>query len=540
MKSANVTLYDTTLRDGSQGEGINFSLHDKLRIAEKLDEFGMHYIEGGWPGSNDKDIAFFREAQNRVYKNSKITAFGSTRRAETCVEDDPQVRLLVDAGTPVVTLVAKSWLLHVNEVLRTTPDENIRMISDTVAFLKNKGREVILDFEHFFDGYKDNPEFSHRCLLAAEQAGADWLILCDTNGGSLPTEVGKITAEIVKTCKTPVGIHTHNDCGLGVANALAAIESGASQVQGTINGYGERTGNCNLTTVIPNLQLKMGRTVLAPEKLAQLKSLSHFVDEIANQPHDKRAPFVGDSSFAHKGGIHVNAVNKLAKSYEHIDPSLVGNRQRVLVGELSGRGNVAYKAKELGIDIAEKSPEALRILEEVKKREAAGYEYEAADASFELLVRQCKSEKIHFFKLKEYHVSIRRVTAFGYKVAEATLKLDIDSGENYTVAEGDGPVHALDRALRKALCVHYPEIAGVKLIDYKVRILDSHFGTEAKIRVFITSSDGHNEWTTTGVSGDIIQASWLALEDALNYYLLKHRKRTDKTTSNTLHPEGSI
>jgi 2-isopropylmalate synthase len=525
MKETTVKLYDTTLRDGSQGEGINFSLHDKLRLAEKLDEFGMHYIEGGWPGSNEKDIAFFKEAEKRKYKNAKIAAFGSTRRADTSVEDDSQVRLLVEAGTPVVTLVAKSWLLHVHEVLRTTPEENLRMISETVAYLKNKGREVMLDFEHFFDGYKDNPEFSRHCLSSAQEAGADWLILCDTNGGSLPDEVGNITKQVVTLFKTPVGIHTHNDSGLAVANALAAINAGATQVQGTVNGYGERTGNCNLTTVIPNLQLKMGRQVLTPEKLAQLKSLSHFVDEIANQPHDRRAPFVGDSSFAHKGGIHVNAVNKLAKSYEHIDPTVVGNRQRVLVGELSGRGNVAYKARELGIDLAEKSPEAQRILEEVKKREAAGYEYEAADASFELLIRQSKGEKIHFFTLSEYHVSIRRVAAFGYKVAEATLKLDVNGHENYTVAEGDGPVHALDRALRKALGVHYPAIKQVKLIDYKVRILDSHFGTEAKIRVFITSSDGQREWTTTGVSGDIIQASWLALEDAFNYYLLKNSRK---------------
>jgi len=521
MSKFTIKLYDTTLRDGSQGEGINFSLHDKLRIAEKLDDFGIHYIEGGWPGSNEKDLAFFKEAQKRTYKNAKIAAFGSTRRAGTRVEEDVQVRLLLEAETPVVTLVAKSWLLHVDVVLRTSPQENINMICDTVAFFKKHGREVMVDFEHFFDGFKEHPDYSQRCLFAAMEAGADWLILCDTNGGSLPEEVGNITKQVVAMCKTPIGIHTHNDCGLGVANALAAINAGATQVQGTINGYGERTGNCNLTTVIPNLQLKMNIEVVLPEQLAQLKSLSHFVDEVANQPHDRRAPFVGDSSFAHKGGIHVNAVNKISRSYEHIDPATVGNRQRVLVGELSGRGNVAYKARELGIELAEKSPEALRILEEVKKRESAGYEYEAADASLELLMRRQLGQNINFFTLKEYHVSIRRVAAFGYKVAEATLKLDINGVENYTVAEGDGPVHALDRALRKALDRHYPVINDVRLIDYKVRILDSHFGTEAKIRVFITSTDGHNEWTTTGVSGDIIQASWLALEDAFNYHLLK-------------------
>lgn len=523
-----VKLYDTTLRDGAQGEGINFSLQDKLRIAEKLDDYGIHYIEGGWPGSNEKDIAFFAEASKRSFKNSRLAAFGSTRRANTKTEDDPQVRLLVEANTPVVTIVAKSWLLHVREVLKTTPEENLAMIRDTVVFLKNRGKEVVVDLEHFFDGFKDDSQYSARCLAAAAEAGADWLIPCDTNGGSMPWEIEKITAEVVKICKLPVGIHTHNDCGLGVANALAAVKAGATQVQGTMNGYGERTGNCNLTSVIPNLQLKMGIKVLSESRLAELKTLSHFIDEIANQPHDKRAPFVGESSFAHKGGIHVNAVNKLAKSYEHIDPRLVGNRQRVLVGELSGRGNVAYKARELGIDLPEKSAAAQKILEDVKSREAAGYEYEAADASLELLIRNGMGENVSYFELIDYHVSMRRVSDRAYRVAEATIKLNVRGEEIYTVAEGDGPVHALDRALRKALSQHYPELKNVRLIDYKVRILDSHFGTEAKTRVFITSSDGNREWTTTGVSGDIIQASWLALKDAFDFYLLKNNSARAK------------
>ncbi len=527
-QSLSVKLYDTTLRDGAQGEGIHFSLQDKLRIAERLDDYGIHYIEGGWPGSNEKDIAFFAEASKRRFKNSRLAAFGSTRRAGLKVEDDTQVRLLLEADTPVVTLVAKSWLLHVHEVLRTTPEENLAMIRDTVAFLKNKGREVVVDLEHFFDGFKDNPEYSKKCIMASAESGADWVVPCDTNGGTLPSEIAKITSEVTKSFQVQIGIHTHNDSGLGVANALAAVEVGATQVQGTMNGYGERTGNCNLTTVIPILQLKMGIRVVEDSRLAELKSLSHFIDEIANQPHDKRAPFVGESSFAHKGGIHVNAVNKLAKSYEHIDPRLVGNRQRVLVGELSGRGNVAYKARELGINLPEKSPEALQILEEVKSREAAGYEYEAADASLELLIRKGLGETVSFFDLIDYHVSMRRVSDRTYRVAEATVKLLVQGVEAYTVAEGDGPVHALDRALRKALAPHYPSLANVRLIDYKVRILDSHFGTEAKIRVFITSSDGNLEWNTTGVSGDIIQASWIALKDAFDYYLMKSQSHSVK------------
>ncbi len=379
MKTA-VSLYDTTLRDGTQAEGVNFSLQDKLRIAEKLDTFGMDYIEGGWPGSNEKDIAFFKAARKLKFKHAKLAAFGSTRRAHTSAAKDPQVRLLVDAHTPVVTIYGKSWLFHVKEVLRTTPDENLAMIADTVRFLKKHGREVIYDAEHFFDAYKDNSEYALKSLAAAAEAGADRLVLCDTNGGSLASEVAEITEAVCTVFRTPIGIHTHDDCGLGVANALAAVENGATQVQGTVNGYGERAGNCNLTSVIPNLQLKMGMKVVTDSSLRHLQQLSAFVDDLANLRPDPRAPFVGESAFAHKGGTHVNAVSKSLRSYEHIEPELVGNRRRVLVGELSGRSNVLLKARELGIELNTDSPEVRDNLGQINTMEHAGFEFEYADA----------------------------------------------------------------------------------------------------------------------------------------------------------------
>lgn len=520
--TSNITLYDTTLRDGAQGEGIHFSLADKLRIAQRLDAFGMHYIEGGWPGSNEKDIEFFREAKKLKFKQAKVAAFGSTRRANTPVEKDPQVALLLDAGTPVVTLVCKTSELHVTEILRTTLDENLAMIRDTVRYLVANGREVIFDGEHTFDGYKANAAYTTACYKAADEAGASYLVLCDTNGGSLPTEIAAITADLLSKVKqAKVGIHTHDDCGLAVANALAAIDVGALQVQGTVNGYGERTGNCNLITTIANLQLKMGHRVLPDDKLAELRDLSLFVDEVANQRPSGRAPFVGTAAFAHKGGIHVNAVNKFAASYEHIRPELVGNSQRVLVGELAGRANIMLKARTLGLKLEEKSPEALKVLDQVKHLENQGYEFEAADASFELLVRKCLDQYRPFFELVEYHVSIRKNTDLGLDVSEATLKLKVNGEKVYTVAEGDGPVNALDAALRAALVRFYPKLEQMKLVDYKVRIIDSTSGTAAKTRVFIESSDGDTTWATVGVSYDIIEASWLALRDSVDFLLAR-------------------
>ncbi len=535
--SSHITLYDTTLRDGAQGEGIHFSLADKLRLAQRLDDFGMHYIEGGWPGSNEKDIEFFREARKLKFKHARLAAFGSTRRADTKVEDDKQVALLLEAGTPVVTLVCKTSTLHVTEILRTTLEENLAMIRDTIAYLVKQGREVIFDGEHTFDGYKlaaleKGENYTGQCYAAAAEAGASYLVMCDTNGGSMPSEISQIANQLAhrlalagfKSAK--LGIHTHDDCGLAVANALAGIEAGALQVQGTINGYGERTGNCNLITTIANLQLKLGHRVLSDEKLAELRDLSLFVDEVANQRPSGRAPFVGSAAFAHKGGIHVNAVNKLAASYEHIRPELVGNSQRVLVGELAGRANVMLKARTLGLQLGEKSPEALQVLEEIKRLENNGYEFEAADASFELLVRKTLGTYTPFFELGEYHVSIRKDNEANKDTCEATIKLTAKGETVHEVAEGDGPVNALDAALRKALVRFYPQLASMVLVDYKVRIIDSTHGTAAKTRVFIESTNGDTSWATVGVSTDILEASWLALRDSVEFALMQMQSQS--------------
>ena len=455
-KHPEVKLYDTTLRDGTQGEGVNFSSLDKIRIAQQLDSFGMHYIEGGWPGSNPKDVSFFERAADLEWKNARVAAFGSTRRKDIAVEDDGQVRTLLEAKTPVITFFGKSWRLHVTEILGTTETENQAMIRDTTRYLKEHGREVIYDAEHFFDGYKDAPEHALATLAAAKEGGADWLVLCDTNGGTMPHEVAEITEVVMKTLGIPVGIHTHDDTGVAVANALASILAGATQVQGTVNGYGERVGNCNLTTVIPNLQLKMERPVVGD--ISQLSHLAHFVDDLANCAHNIRAPYVGSTAFAHKGGMHVNAVQKVAHSFEHVTPATVGNRQRILVSELSGQSNVLMKAEELGLPVEKGSPEALAILQNLKDLEEQGYEFEAAEASFELLIRKHLKTYTPLFELKEYHCTFRRDGERDYQTCSATVKLVIDGVEEYRVAEGDGPVNALDAALRKALRPAYPYI----------------------------------------------------------------------------------
>jgi 2-isopropylmalate synthase len=519
MKS--VTIYDTTLRDGTQGTGISFSVLDKIRVAEKLDAFGVNFIEGGWPGSNPRDVAFFEEAAKQTWKHAKIAAFGSTRRGGVAVESDPQVRTLLEAGTPVVTIVGKTWLLHVTEVLGVSADENLDMIADTVTFLKKNGREVFYDAEHFFDSYRDDPEYSIRTVTAAKDAGADLVVLCDTNGGTLPDEVGRITGEVIKSLGCPVGIHTHNDSGLGVANALAAVAAGACQVQGTVNGYGERVGNCNLTTILPTLQVKMGIRVV-PD-LTRLRELSRFVDELANVPQDIRAPYVGGAAFTHKGGLHVHAVQKLARSYEHIDPSLVGNAQTILVSDMSGQSNILAKTKELGFEFQKGSTEVTAILRHVKDSEAAGYEFEAADASFDLLVRRTLRRHQPLFNLREYHCSFRRAALHGITTCEATVKLEVNGVAEYTVDEGDGPVNALDAALRKALRPFYSWIDDLRLTDYKVRIVDGGRGTAARTRVLIVSTDGHSSWGTVGVSDNIIEASWLALVDSFEFFSVKHQ-----------------
>ena len=526
MSTRTVTIYDTTLRDGAQGEGISFSSADKVRIAERLDAFGVHYIEGGWPGSNPKDLDFFAAVAARKFKRAKISAFGSTRRAKIKCAHDPQVAALVKAETPVVTLVGKTWSLHVAEVLRTTPAENLAMIADTVRYFKQLGKEVTYDAEHFFDGYKDDPRYALATLKAAQDAGADIVVLCDTNGGSLPAEVAQIVGAVHKRLKCPVGIHTHNDSGLAVANALAAVEQGASQVQGTINGYGERTGNCNLTSVIPCLVLKMGVACGIPkENLRHLRELSLFVDDLANVRHDIKQPFVGASAFAHKGGIHVNAVEKVARSYEHIAPEVVGNRRRVLVSELSGRSNVLMKAHELGVVLDKDSSAVRDILHQLKQLEHAGYEFEAADASFHILVQKLLKRHKPFFSLLGYRVIMDKYGDDGRSIVEASVKLSVRGEVVHTAAEGDGPVNALDSAFRQALMKFYPSIAAVRLVDYKVRILDSQSGTAAKTRVMIESTDGKEIWGTVGVSDNIIEASWEALVDSVEYKLFKDEQK---------------
>ncbi len=516
-----LTIYDTTLRDGAQGEGVHFSLSDKLRLAERLASYGLHYVEGGWPGSNDKDREFFPEAKKLYWGSCQLAAFGSTRRPDIDPSADSQIRLLLEAETPVVTIFGKSWLLHVEKVLRTTPTENLRMISDSVAFLKKEGREVIYDAEHFFDGYSADSDYALRTLEAAMEAGAEYLVLCDTNGGRLPSEISTIVRAVrTRFPKTKVGIHTHNDCGLGVANAVAAVEEGALQVQGTMNGYGERTGNCNLTTLLPLLELKLGKKVLPTGNLQQLSELSALVDELANLHHDPRAPFVGRTAFAHKGGMHVNAVNKIAASFEHIDPASVGNHQRILVGELSGGANVMMKARELGITVEEKSPATRDILAKIKKLEKDGYEFEAADASFELLVRRSLQKIPAPFQIESYQVKVVRSRPNARETSHATISVRIGKKIQKTSAKGDGPVNALDAALRKALLPSFPALRKMKLIDYKVRIVSSRGGTAARIRVLVESSDGTREWGTVGVSTNILEASALALTDSLSYFLL--------------------
>jgi 2-isopropylmalate synthase len=514
-----VEIYDTTLRDGSQGEGINFSVADKLRIAEKLDAFGVHYIEGGWPGSNPKDLEFFKQAARRKWRNAKITAFSMTRRKGVAVESDDLMRQILEAETPVVCIVGKTWLLHVTEVLRTTPDENLAMIGDTIRFLKDHGKMVVYDAEHSFDGYKDEPEYALATWQAAEKAGADFVVLCDTNGGCLPDEISKITALAKSKLNTRIGIHTHDDCGVGVANALAGIEAGATQVQGTINGYGERTGNCNLISVIPLVHFKMKKLGVPAKSLPKLKELSEFVDEIANMRHNPRQPWVGQTAFAHKGGMHVHAIDRVARSYEHIQPDAVGNSRRVLISDMSGRTNILMKATELGFKLKPDTAELKIIIARVKELENAGYEYEAAEGSLALLISKALKHREPPFSVDAYHISMRRDTK--ESVCEATVKASVGNKRAQTVAEGDGPVNALDGALRLALAKFFPQLKRIELTDYKVRILDGVAGTAAKTRVLIQSTDGKREWGTVGVSENIIEASLQALVDSMEYALLK-------------------
>ncbi len=512
-------IYDTTLRDGTQGHGIAFSVADKLRIAERLDAFGVAYVEGGWPGSNPRDVEFFDRAKHRTFHRARLAAFGSTRRKETRADEDEQVALLIDAATPVVTIFGKTSMLHVREVLQTTPAENLAMIGDTIRYLKSRGKFVVYDAEHCFDGFGEDREYAIATLAAAEAAGADVIALCDTNGGSLPGDVAAVTRVACASLRTRIGIHTHDDIGLGVANALAAVEAGATHVQGTINGYGERTGNCNLTTVIPNLQLKMNRPCVPAESLPGLTELSQFVDETANLRPNPRLPWVGAAAFSHKGGTHVNAVQKVLRSYEHIDPASVGNTRHVLVSDLAGRSNIVMKGRELGFDLSSDTPRVRDLLQRIKELEHRGYEFEAADGSLTLLIQRFLRAEPRPFSVDAYHVSMR--SDGRTSVCEATVKVRVGGGTAHTVADGDGPVNALDAALRAALVTFYPALQSVRLTDYKVRIIDSRSGTAAVTRVLIESSDGSAEWGTIGVHENIVEASLEALVDSLEFALAR-------------------
>lgn len=519
-----ILIYDTTLRDGTQCEGVSLSVAAKLRLAQKMDNFGVDFIEGGWPGSNPRDMAFFEKAKDLALRHAKITAFGSTRRAGVRVEDDHQIQMLLDAQTPYVTIFGKTWLLHVTEVIKTTAEENLKMISESVAFLA-KSRKVIYDAEHFFDGYKDNPEYAMKTLAAAVDAGAESLCLCDTNGGTMIDEFEAILSAVVAAFpNTVVGVHCHNDSGLGVALSVQAAEKGARMVQGTINGLGERNGNANLCTIIPNLVLKMGYDLNCSPNLKNLRDLSLFADEMANLRSDTRLPYVGAFSFAHKGGVHADAVNKVKRSYEHIDPSLVGNRTRVLVSDMSGRASIMMKARDLGVDVDSKDPAVKKLLDELKNLEFRGYEYEAADASFKLLLGKFLKNARDHFGVRGYRVIVERDEFARTTKSEATVKLDIDGTIEHTVAEAHGPVAALDMALRKALVKKFPQLGDVELTDFKVRIIDSGAGTNAITRVMIESKDKTGMWGTVGASDNIIVASWEALKDSMEYKLSKSEK----------------
>ncbi len=514
-----IILYDTTLRDGAQREGISFSVDDKLKITRRLDRLGIHYIEGGWPDSNPKDMAFFERVTELRLRQAVVTAFGSTRRAGIAVEEDTNIRALVAARTPAVAVFGKSWDLHVRHVLNTTLDENLHMIADSVRYLKDRGREVIYDAEHFFDGYQANPAYALQTLAAAAEAGADVLVLCDTNGGSLPATVADVVAAVRRATAIPLGIHAHNDGEMAVANSLIAVEAGIVHIQGTINGYGERCGNANLCSIIPALQLKMGLDCITAEQLRTLTETARYVSEIANLNLYPHQPYVGHSAFAHKGGMHVNALVKCGESYQHIDPALVGNRPRVVVSELSGKSNIACKAQEFGLELAEGSERARQVLQRIKELENRGFQFEGAEGSVELLIRRTHADYVSPFELLDFHVLVRN-RHNGNMAAEATVKVRVGEQVIHTAADGNGPVNALDVAVRKALLPFYPGLAHVHLVDYKVRALDGEAGTAAQTRVLITSTNGRRTWSTVGCSPNILEASWQALSDSLEYALL--------------------
>ncbi len=525
-----IEIFDTTLRDGTQGEGVNLSVQDKLLIAHRLDDFGIDIIEGGWPGSNPRDEEFFEKVKRSNFHKAEICAFGSTARSLNKIEEDQNLQAILQTETSVVTIFGKTWKLHSEKGLGISTEENAELIFKSVEFLKKHGKRVIYDAEHFFDGYKDDYEFSLKMLKSAEAAGADVIVLCDTNGGTLPHEVYDIVLKLKNHIHSPIGIHTHNDSELAVANSIAAIEAGAVHVQGTINGVGERCGNANLCSIIPNLILKLKKTTKQNINLEHLTSLSNFVFELMNLTPNSRIAYVGKSAFAHKGGIHVSAVLKDSRMYEHIDPKVVGNSQRVLVSDLSGQSNIYYKAKELGIDLSDKKELSKRLVNYIKDLEYNGFQFDGAEASFELLLRSELNEFLPFFDVLDSKVNVF-YDKLGVSKAEAVLKIKVDGEIEHTAADGDGPVNALDNALRKALLRFYPDIALIKLVDYKVRVLNEKEGTAAKVRVIIESSDGNETWSTVGVSEDIIEASFQALRDSINYKLFKFQSSKAKLTA---------
>lgn len=517
-----IELYDTTLRDGAQKEGISFSVEDKIKIAQKISDLEIHYIEGGWPGSNPTDTLFFKKIKDVDLGRSKIVAFGSTRRAKTNIKEDVGLQNLLNADTKMICIFGKAWDFQVVHALRTKPEENLKMISDSVKYLRDKGRVVFFDAEHFFDGYKRNPDYALQVLLCAEEAGSSLLVLCDTNGGCLPYEIEAIVKKVKKVVKVPLGIHLHNDSDCAVASSLVAVLAGASHIQGTINGYGERCGNANLCSIIPNLKIKIGIDCISDFALENLTQVSHYVSEIANLSHPENLPYVGASSFAHKGGVHISAVLSHSDTYEHLRPEMVGNKRKILISELSGKSTILFKAREYNLDLEKDSHQVKAILEKLKEVEHQGYQFEGAEASFELLMKKILKTRSPLFELIAFRLIIEKDIE-GHLVAEATLKIKIPqkSEMEHIVAEGDGPVNALDNALRKALVKFYPQVKNIKLTDFKVRVINERAGTAAKVRVLISSSDEKESWGTIGVSENIIEASWEALVDSIEYGLIK-------------------
>ncbi len=519
-----IEIYDTTLRDGAQSEEISFSVEDKLRITEKLDELGIHYIEGGWPGANPRDVEYFKKVRKLKLSNSQIVAFGSTHRPRHKVEEDLLMKALLDSKVKVITIFGKTWDFHVKEALKISNNENLDIIHNSVAYLKKHVETVFFDAEHFFDGFKNNPAYAVKCLLAAQDAGADCLVLCDTNGGGLPHEIRAVFASLKKDIRIPLGIHTHNDSDCAVANSLVAVECGASHVQGTINGLGERCGNANLCSLLSDLQIKMKMDCIAPEKLKRLRDISRFVNEMANMRHFKRQPFVGDSAFAHKAGMHVSAIRKSPETYEHIKPELVGNSQRVLISDLAGKSNILRKAEEFGIRLDADSPQVQDIVTTLKTLENEGFQFEAAEASFELLMKKALGLHKRFFDLIGFRVIIEKRKEGEDPMSEATIMVKVGGRIEHTAATGNGPINAIDHALRKALDKFYPELKTVKLHDYKVRVLTAGKGTSARVRVLVESGDEEKRWGTVGVSENIIEASYQALVDSIEYKLLKENR----------------